>query len=158
MMKLFMYNWQVRNEWLSWCESVEEEELLKSRTGGHGSILRTLFHMIEVEYSWTVMLRGNPDPGEPNFDSYASLPKIREYSVRCHEEIVPLITRWCHSDYDTMTEQTPDREEPGPSLGDVLRHMIAHEIHHAGQLSVWAREIGRSPVSPDFIGRRGSGE
>lgn len=36
---------------------------------------------------------------------------------------------------------------------EVLHHIIAHEIHHIGQLSVWAREIGLKPVSANFIGR-----
>nr|WP_301282466.1 hypothetical protein [Bacillus atrophaeus] len=41
MSKLFAFNWQVREEWLPWCEQISEEELLKSRTGGMGSILKT---------------------------------------------------------------------------------------------------------------------
>ncbi|MEO3947945.1 DinB family protein [Gorillibacterium sp. CAU 1737] len=153
MLKLFTYNWQVREEWLTWCESLSEEELLKPRIGGQGSILRTLFHIIEVEYSWTIMLQGNADPGEPPFEPYASLSKVREYSAKCHETIAPFLTKWCNADYDEVKEQTSSGEEGGPSLGDVLRHMIAHEIHHVGQLSVWAREMGRSPVSADLIGR-----
>ncbi|MNH84072.1 DinB family protein [compost metagenome] len=154
MLKLFKYNWQVREEWLRWCESVNEEELLKTQVGGQGSILRTLFHIIEVEYSWTVMLRGNPDLGEPPFESYADLTRIRDYSARCHEEIAPFITKWCHMDYDNLRDQNPSEEGQEPSLGDILRHMIAHEIHHVGQLSVWAREIGRSPVSANLFDRR----
>lgn len=154
MLKLFKYNWQVREEWLNWCSSVSAEELLKTRTGGYGSILKTLFHIIEVEHSWTVMLRGNPDPGEPPFDSYASLTRISEYSAKCHEEIAPLITKWCQSDQDSVNDQQEESETAqGPSLGDVLRHMIAHEIHHVGQLSVWAREMGVNPVSANLIGR-----
>ncbi|MBN8191263.1 hypothetical protein JI667_03795 [Bacillus sp. NTK074B] len=35
----------------------------------------------------------------------------------------------------------------------VLQHVVTHEIHHIGQLSVWAREIGKKPVSSDFIFR-----
>lgn len=34
-----------------------------------------------------------------------------------------------------------------------MRHVIAHEIHHVGQLSVWAREMGRQPVTANLIGR-----
>lgn len=36
---------------------------------------------------------------------------------------------------------------------DILRHILAHEIHHMGQLSVWAREIGIEPVSANVISR-----
>ena len=42
MKKLFEYNWQVRKEWLTWCESLSEQELLKRRVGGIGNILHTL--------------------------------------------------------------------------------------------------------------------
>ncbi len=36
-----------------------------------------------------------------------------------------------------------------------MRHLIAHEIHHIGQLSIWSREMGIEPVSAsliDFLG------
>lgn len=49
---LFRYNWQVRDDWFSWCESVPEEELLKPRVGGCGTFLRTLFHIVDVEQAW----------------------------------------------------------------------------------------------------------
>lgn len=37
--------------------------------------------------------------------------------------------------------------------GEIMRHIIAHEIHYAGQLSVWARELGREPVTANLIFR-----
>ncbi len=36
---------------------------------------------------------------------------------------------------------------------DILHHVIVHEIHHIGQLSVWAREIALHPVPANYIGR-----
>ncbi|MCC3376331.1 hypothetical protein LKX83_24965 [Cohnella sp. REN36] len=38
--------------------------------------------------------------------------------------------------------------------GEIMRHVIAHEIHHIGQLSVWAREMGKQPITANLI-RRG---
>jgi uncharacterized damage-inducible protein DinB len=38
------------------------------------------------------------------------------------------------------------------TIGEVLRHIIAHEIHHIGQLSVWSRELGLQPVTANLIG------
>ena len=73
MQKLFEYNWQVREDWFTWCETVPEEELLKKRVGGVGSILYTLFHIVDVEYSWICGLQGKPEPEEPPFESFASL-------------------------------------------------------------------------------------
>lgn len=39
------------------------------------------------------------------------------------------------------------------TCGEVMRHVIAHEIHHIGQLSIWAREMDLKPVSANYIGR-----
>lgn len=35
--------------------------------------------------------------------------------------------------------------------GEVLRHVIVHEIHHIGQLLIWARELNLQPVSANLI-------
>jgi uncharacterized damage-inducible protein DinB len=37
--------------------------------------------------------------------------------------------------------------------GEILRHLIAHEIHHMGQLSIWVRDLGLQPVSASVTGR-----
>ncbi len=39
------------------------------------------------------------------------------------------------------------------TFGEIMRHVIAHEIHHIGQISVWIRELGIDPVSASVIGR-----
>ncbi len=51
--------------------------------------------------------------------------------------------------YDTL----PNGKVVTDTWGEIIRHIIAHEIHHIGQLSIWAREIGKKPVSANFIGR-----
>ena len=44
--------------------------------------------------------------------------------------------------------------DEGTYIGDdIIHHIIAHEIHHIGQLSIWAREMGAASVPADFIGR-----
>ena len=40
------------------------------------------------------------------------------------------------------------------SIDEIIHHVIAHEIHHIGQLSVWSREVGLNPVHANFIGRK----
>jgi uncharacterized damage-inducible protein DinB len=44
-----LYNWQVREDWFKWCETLPIEELQKERVGGIGSMLRNLFHVIDCE-------------------------------------------------------------------------------------------------------------
>nr|WP_276562605.1 DinB family protein [Bacillus sonorensis] len=44
--------------------------------------------------------------------------------------------------------------EEAYTQGDILRHLIAHKIHHIGQISVWAGEMNSVPVSASYVERR----
>lgn len=150
---MFRYNWKVREEWYRWCEEVSEEELLLVRTGGVGGILHTLFHIVDVEWSWIRILQGKPDFQE-RFDDYNTLEKVKELDARFKSEVEPFVLAWNENMenqlfYDTM----PDGRVETDTWGEVMRHIIAHEIHHIGQLSVWAREIGKKPISANLIGK-----
>jgi uncharacterized damage-inducible protein DinB len=158
MKTLFQYNWQVRDDWFSWCEDVPEDELLKARIGGVGGILKTLFHIVDVEYSWICDLQGKvpnkPEFTEP-FEAYASLERVKELSKQFHQEVEPLVSAWTtEMETRTLTDSSPDGEIETFRYGEIMRHVIAHEIHHIGQLSVWARELGRKPITANLI-RRG---
>ncbi|SFI77752.1 Uncharacterized damage-inducible protein DinB (forms a four-helix bundle) [Paenibacillus sp. UNC496MF] len=154
MLKLFAYNWQVRQDWFAWCQDVPEEELLRERTGGVGGILHTLFHVADVEYSWLSVLQGKPEFTEP-FDNYADLRRVTELSARFHEEVRPFVMAWTGEMEDrVLSEIAPGGDPVSFKHGEIMRHVIAHEIHHIGQLSVWSREIGKVPVTANLI-RRG---
>ncbi|MFE8697221.1 DinB family protein [Cytobacillus sp. FJAT-53684] len=154
MKALFHYNWLIREDWYQWCEEVEVEELLLVRTGGVGGILHTLFHIIDVEWSWIRLLQGKPDFQE-SFDEYNSLQKVRELDAKFRVEVEEFVRNWDASmESNLLHNSLPDGQIEILTWGEVMRHMIAHEIHHIGQISVWAREIGKKPVSANFI-RRG---
>ncbi|WP_211748611.1 DinB family protein [Paenibacillus sp. Marseille-Q4541] len=155
MQTFFRHNWIVREQWYEWCEDLPEEELLRPRTGGVGSILQTLFHIVDVEWSWIRVLQGKPDFQE-NFEEYATLQKVRELDKRFKSEVEEFVYAW----NDTMEtralyDERPDGTVDIDTWGEVMRHVIAHQIHHMGQLSVWAREeeINKKPVSPNVIGK-----
>lgn len=154
MKTLFQYNWQVRDDWFSWCEAVPEEELLKARIGGVGGFLRTLFHIVDVEYSWIRTLKGEPDFQEP-FEAYSNLEKIRDLSTLFHTEVEHFVMSWTpEMEYRELEVRRSNGELSRYKFGEITRHVIAHEIHHIGQMSVWARELGRAPVTANLI-RRG---
>lgn len=151
----FRYNWIVREQWYEWCRDLPEEELLRPRTGGVGSILQTLFHIVDVEWSWIRRLQGKPDDLE-NFDEYASLQKVRELDQRFKPEVEAFVAAWDNSmESRAFYDNRPDGSVDRDAWGEVIRHIIAHQIHHMGQLSVWARETGiqKNPISPNVIGQ-----
>ncbi|GGA39003.1 DinB family protein [Psychrobacillus lasiicapitis] len=153
MQMLFRYNWMTREDWYRWCEDLDEEELLTKRIGGVGGILHTLFHIIDVEWSWIRILQGKPDFQE-NFKDYQCLQKIRELDAKFRIEVEQFVCEWDESMENRLFQETmPDGRVDTDTWGEVMRHVIAHEIHHIGQLSIWARELGRKPVSANLIGR-----
>lgn len=152
MKTLFEYNWQVRDDWFAWCRTIPEHELLHPRVGGVGGILQTLFHIVVVEYSWICDMTGHPDI-ENRYERQTSLDEVVSLSTSLHPIVKDFVSNWT----DEQERQTVTVRLAGEiqtfRRGEVLRHIIAHEIHHIGQLSVWARELGREPVTANLIQR-----
>lgn len=150
MFAFFQYNWQVRDEWLDWCKQLSAEELLKERVGGPGSILYTLFHIIDVEYSWVRAIQGKEDV-LLSFSEYNTLQQVKNLSETCRCDIEDFLLT-CTGTTKNKLVRVPWEDEPYTS-SEILHHVIAHEIHHIGQLSIWSRELKLKPVSAHFVGR-----
>jgi uncharacterized damage-inducible protein DinB len=149
LIKFFEYNWQVRDEWFDWCNQLTIKELLKNRIGGVGNILFTLFHIIDVEYSWIRGIQGKEDIVF-QFDDYNTLEKVKALSDKLRKEIAEFLRNT-----DDLKEQSVSVpwDEKKYAVNDIIHHIIAHEIHHIGQLSVWSRELELQPPSSSFVGR-----
>jgi uncharacterized damage-inducible protein DinB len=147
---LFRYNWMVRDEWFELCKQISMEELLLKRVGGAGNILYTLFHIADGEYSWIRGIQGKPDI-QVQFESYMTLQQIKELSDSWRIEVHRFIETWSNDFENELV--TASWMERSFTKGEILRHLIAHEIHHMGQLSIWVRELGLQPVSASVIGR-----
>lgn len=150
MIKLFQYNWMVRDEWFELCKQVPLEELLRKRIGGAGCMLYTLFHIADAEYSWVRGIQGKPDV-PVRYEDCNTLEQVKGLSDRWRQETRSFLEIWSN---DCEHERVTVPWTAGLyAKGEILRHLIAHEIHHMGQLSIWAREIGMQPVSSNVIGR-----
>jgi uncharacterized damage-inducible protein DinB len=150
MLILFNYNWQVRNEWFKWCRSLSNEELKRQRTGGMGNILKTLAHIIDVECSWIRAIQGKPDVAI-DLEAYDTFEKVEDLSTSYHSEVIEYLNSHAIEEENGMVQ--PAWMEGTYEKGRILRHLIAHEIHHMGQLSIWSREMCIEPVSASLIDR-----
>lgn len=151
MRKFFEYNWQVRDEWFAWCQPLTADELLRERIGGVGSILYTLFHIIDVEYSWIRAIQGKEDL-IVNFNEYNSLEQVKRLSDKYRVEI----NEFLNTDVDRIKSQSikVPWDQAEYTVDDILHHIIAHEIHHIGQLSIWSRELNLETIPVNFVGRK----
>ncbi|WP_336821295.1 DinB family protein, partial [Bacillus thuringiensis] len=71
---------------------LSNEELIKERTGGVGSILYTLFHIIDVEYSWVRGIQGKEDI-VVEFADYDTLERVKSLSDRFRNEIAEFLKK-----------------------------------------------------------------
>ncbi|GIP17519.1 DNA damage-inducible protein DinB [Paenibacillus montaniterrae] len=150
MKSLFQYNWKIRDEWFQCLELVPITELLKERNTGVGSIFKTLFHIIDVEYSWIRALQNKTDLIF-DINEYKDINSLNVLSDELRIEVKEYIDNWSSNlEFEVVTPSWIDRTY---YKGEILRHIIVHEIHHTGQLSIWSKEIGMPVVSSNFIGR-----
>lgn len=49
---MFLYNWQVKEDWFKWSESLSKEDLRAEKVGVMGSIIKNLIHIIDYELIW----------------------------------------------------------------------------------------------------------
>ncbi|MGE7934869.1 DinB family protein [Viridibacillus arvi] len=151
MYELFQYNWQIREEWFQWCETIPNEELVKERAGGMGSILRNLFHVIDCEQLWINQMQGTPII-EKDINEIINLNAIKEFNALTKPITEHFIKSYINeAEEKILVYPLKNGEKMNFSYNKILHHIITHEIHHIGQLSVWAREIGEKPVSSDLI-------
>ncbi|MEB1810212.1 MAG: DinB family protein [Bacillaceae bacterium] len=153
MLDLFLYNWQVRDDWFKWCEALSEEELRKERIGGVGSILKNLYHVIDCERLWVHHMQNKPVIST-DLSSISSLDEVMAYAKETRANTEEFLKHWTSEDEEKRLELTNNK---GVSYSftykKVLLHIITHEVHHIGQLSIWSRELGMKPISTDLIFR-----
>lgn len=153
MKDLFFYNWQIREEWFEWCEALPREEVFKKRIGGMGSIAHNLYHVMDCEQIWINQLQGTPVILQ-DMNELTSLHDIKAFS-----QLTQRTTRKFLETYGLAAgERVLSIKRKNSSVCDlshdkVLKHIVSHEIHHIGQLSVWSREMELKPVSSDLLFR-----
>jgi uncharacterized damage-inducible protein DinB len=150
---LFSYNWQVRDKWFEWCRTVPNEELTKERTGGMGCILHNLLHVINCELIWISQMNGTR-VSKKDFNQSTSLEEVIMFS----NETKTTTKQFLKTVEDDLNEKflsitTRKGVTYDFPYNKVLLHIITHEVHHIGQLSVWSREIDKKPVLSDLIFR-----
>ncbi|MFJ7637970.1 DinB family protein [Peribacillus sp. NPDC097225] len=147
---MFLYNWQVREDWFKWCESLSIEELRAERVGGMGSILKNLVHIIDCELIWTNHMLQEPID-YPEKDTISDLKDVIKFS-----HFTKTVTeKSLHDSTDFEKRNIKINSKNGTTYtftcAKILLHIITHEIHHIGQLSIWSREMGLIPISSDLI-------
>ncbi|PLR78179.1 damage-inducible protein DinB [Bacillus sp. V3-13] len=149
---LFEYNWKIREKWFAWCRQIPEEALLKERKGGYKGFLQTLFHIVDVEQRWLSGLLNN-EVIKYNFADFDSLEAIIKFSRETQKCFITFFNNYTQErGTQILNAVNKNGENVAYLYIEILLHLAVHESHHVGQMSVWAREIGKEPVTANLIG------
>lgn len=118
------------------------------------SIFKNLIHVIDWELLWiNYMLEEPLDYPEKN--SIFNLNGVIRYSIFT-KTITKTFLRNLTNDYENKKIHINGKGGTSYSFtyGKIIRHLITHEVHHIGQLSIWSREMELKPISFDLIVRQ----
>jgi len=101
-----------------------------------------LFRIVDVEYSWICLLKGKPD-FQGRFEDFRTLEKVWDLSDSFRIEVEAFLQTRSDDMENRKLRLSREGHVDAFPCSEVLRHVITREIHHIGQLSVWARELNR---------------
>ncbi len=153
LMTLFDYN-SARNRRILDCAAhLSDAELDAQTEYGHGSIRRTLFHLLVVEYGWRSFLLGvdarkSPPPVPPTASVAEFQAFQREESERARAYIASL-------DEEGLVASTgftiPNGSGRTLAVWQILAHILSHSMQHRSEIALWLTQHDQSPGDLDFL-------
>lgn len=102
-----------------------------------------MFHIANAELGWfRYAVTGELEewPGEFSVNDYPTLERMKELLTEVHDWTEDFIADLSVDDYQRMIEVPWGEKIP---LGWILWHVLEHEIHHRGELSLILGLLGR---------------
>lgn len=138
--RLYRYNWTMRDAWFAWLAERPEDLLTREFVGGRRGFAANLVHVVGAETRWMQRMQGQTAT-EDDFESCRTLQALRALDADRRAVTHAFLAGLKPADLDrafTFKGRTVTWQA-------ALLQAATHEIHHAGQLFVWAREAGHAP-------------
>lgn len=131
---------------------LSQAELQKPCWLSRGTLMKTLIHMADTEWSWRVACQTGmlpPELTEKDFPDFKTLnafwkkelESLRTYagSLKGNQPERTVAYRW---------PQARPRTKP---LWQVLMHLLDHGTQHRAEVGIYLHTLGRSPGDMDFL-------
>lgn len=136
-------HWEiVRADLHALIERFREEELALPLYPGGWPVGQVMLHIAECEDYWlhTLVSQAMPHPVRYAFDAYPTRAAIQTALSGAHERTLELLSGLDEHDL-ARQYRIPGNEVY--SLYWIIWHVIEHEIHHRGELSLFLGQVGR---------------
>lgn len=150
--RLYDYNYWANRRLLATLAPLTPEQFVAPVAGSYRSIRNTLVHTMSAEWGWLERC-GGPARGE-------RLKPEQHPTIESLTKGWAQVERYMRGFLSELGDAALERRITfaiggGPSqemaLGDLLQHAALHAVHHRGQASQLARELGFAPGDIDFL-------
>lgn len=134
----------VREGLLQLVTAFEPEDLTHPPIKGGWPLGRIILHISSAANFWLHSGILSPNnvyrPGESTLDNYPTMDAVRTFLAEEHERTMILLKGFDEADWERRFSY-PDGHAYSPSW--VFWHVLEHEIHHRGELSLALGQLGR---------------
>jgi uncharacterized damage-inducible protein DinB len=139
---------------LAHVQSLPQDKFRQELDGfGMPSVRAQLVHILDVEYSWVLLIQGK---GDTPYDWWHESDLQTPAELADHRRWVEQQTReWLTTETDASLNSPRDVTEGGRTHAgipaEMLLHLMTHAYHHKGQAAAMCRLLGHPAPMTDMI-------
>jgi uncharacterized damage-inducible protein DinB len=150
--RLFAYNRWANARALEPVSALTPEEFGRTLGGGFPSIHETLAHIYAAEWVWLGRWKRGSPRALPTSREVPTLEALREKWAAVESEARDFVERVTQENLDeVITYVNVKGETWSYTLADMFVHVVNHSTYHRGQVATMLRQLGKIPLSTDFL-------
>jgi len=149
--QLFDYNSWANARMFSAAEALTAEQLEAPLVSSFPSLMATLAHIVETEWTWLRRWLGERPAASPAWVDEPSLRELKAQLAAVEAERASFLAGRTDADLaGVVSYHGGDGQAFAHPLEDLIRHVVNHSTYHRGQLVTLLRQLGHTPPSTDF--------
>src|SRR5262249_10390965 len=150
--KLLEYNDWANARTLESVAPLPQEELDRQLGGSFPSVRETLVHIYAAEWIWLERWHGTSPKGLPSADELTTLGALKERWAKVEQKRQAFGRGLTDSRLgETISYSNLKGDAKKNRLSDLLVHLVNHSSYHRGQVATMLRQLGKKPVSTDYV-------
>lgn len=150
--ELYNYNFWARDQQLTACAALSEEQFTRPLGSSFGSLRDTLAHLLGADWVWLQRFLGRSPQSVPWLKDAQTLESLRRHWQEIEVEMrAYLATLRPEALGAPLTYQNFKGETWTYALWQCLAHLVNHGSYHRGQVTMALRQLGITPPGIDFL-------
>ena len=150
---LVEYNRWASERLLRRTTSLDQEQLTVPCWLSGGSLLQTLIHIVDAQWSWRLACQQGALPGEIlTVERFPDIPSLRAFWKEEDVQLIDYVRSLTDEQIVQEVQYSWPRARPRTqTLWHILAHIVNHGTHHRSEAGQYLATLGRSPGNLDFI-------